>query len=68
MRQPDVTVEHHGSVVLVRPCTRHATAWLTANVHAEPWQWYGGALAVEPRCVSPLVEALSLDGLTVNVD
>lgn len=55
-------------MVLVRPYTRHATAWLTANVHAEPWQWYGGALAVEPRCVSPLVEALSLDGLAVNVD
>lgn len=43
-----IDVEHHGSVVLLRPFGRAALAWLRRNVAAEPWQWIDSALAVEP--------------------
>lgn len=65
---PDVRVEKHGSVVLVRPLTKAAREWITYNVSDEPGdgaQWFAGSLAVEPRYVENLVAGMMGDGLVV---
>lgn len=62
----DVRIEDHGSVALVRPLTRAGSDWLDVNVEAECWQWFGGALAVEPRFVETLFAGMDGDGLAVE--
>lgn len=54
---PDVQIENHGSVVLVRPLTAAAHEWIEDNI-AEPL-WYAGAVACEPRFVDGLAEAMA---------
>jgi hypothetical protein len=58
----DFTIENHGSLFLVRPLTEAARDWLNDHV-ADEAQWFGGALAVEPRYVDALVEGMVEDGL-----
>lgn len=57
-RKPVVHVEYHGTVTLIRPLTKAAKRWLQENVHSEGWQWWGDALACEPRYVEDVVNAL----------
>jgi hypothetical protein len=52
-----VTIEDHGSVWLVRPESEAAREWLETHVDEEA-QWFGGALAVEPRYVQAIVEGI----------
>lgn len=63
---PDFAVENHLSLVLVRPLTPEANAWLDENVANPDTQWFGGALVCEPRYVSDLVAGIEGDGLTVS--
>lgn len=60
----DVEVENHGSIVLVRPVTADASAWIDENVSDEA-QWFAGALVVEPRYVAHLLDGMAAAGLTV---
>lgn len=62
---PDFEVTWHGSLVLVTPATPEADAHLRAHVDAEA-QWFGGALAVEPRFLDDLVAGLQDAGYTVT--
>jgi hypothetical protein len=55
----DFKLEDHGSIWLVRPLSDAATAWLVENTNGT---WWGGALAVEPRFVSDLVDGMASDG------
>jgi hypothetical protein len=59
----DARVEGHGSVVLVRPLTDDACAWLKENTDGT---WFGGALAVEPRYACDLVAGMREAGFTVE--
>jgi hypothetical protein len=61
---PDITVENHGTIILVRPHTSDARNWLCT--HCEHAMWYGRAVACEPRYVAPIVEGLIADGFTVE--
>jgi hypothetical protein len=61
----DAFVENHFSIFLVRPVSSAATEWLRENV-AEDSQWFGGALVVEHRYISDLVEGMKLHGLAVR--
>lgn len=54
---PHVALEDHGTIVLVHPLTDEATDWLKSNVSAEA-QYWGGALACEPRYVGALLEGM----------
>jgi hypothetical protein len=63
--EPDVLVENHGSVCIVQPMSEAAREWIDENVQTEGWQWIGGGLAVEPRCVENLVNGVMEAGLTV---
>jgi hypothetical protein len=61
----DLQVENHGSIFLFRPLTHEAEVWLNENTNAEGWQWFGGALAVEPRYAEDLAYGAQQDGLEV---
>ena len=60
----DIVIRERGSVVLLEPITARAHAWLVNYAHKEA-QWYGEALAVEPRYVGPITDAAQCDGLVV---
>ena len=59
----DARVEGHGSVVVVRPLTDDALAWLTVHTDGT---WFGDALAVEPRYVCNLVAGMRESGFRVE--
>lgn len=61
--RPDVRVEDHGTICLVRPMRDGALAWL--KVHTDG-TWFGGAVAVEARYLFDLVAALREAGFTVE--
>jgi hypothetical protein len=48
----NLTVEHHGSVCLVKPKTAEAEDWLVIHTSG---MWYCGALVVEPRYLEDLL-------------
>jgi hypothetical protein len=60
----DIHTENHGSIWLLRPVSDAGRNWLAE--HLDDAQWFGGAVAVEPRYVEDIVEGASLDGLEVN--
>ena len=62
----DILIENHGSIILFRPLCRQAKRWLQDNAQAESWQWFGGALAVEPRCAADLANGAEEAGLEVS--
>lgn len=61
----DARIENHGSIVLVRPLTAAADAWLDDNV-GDGAQTFGGAIVVEPRYLYELVAGMQADGLVVQ--
>jgi len=58
-------VENHGTIVLIRPLTDDVETWLRDNVDSEA-QWFGRALACEPRCCQPLIEAMCEEGFVIQ--
>ena len=59
--------ENHGSIWLFRPLTPAANQWLNEHVHAEPYAYFGRAVAVEHRFIGEIVEGAANDGLRVRV-
>jgi hypothetical protein len=57
-----VQVENHGSLFLFRPLDREAEDWIEERVPSEPWQWLGGALAVEHRYILGLIDGFRSEG------
>jgi hypothetical protein len=62
----DVRLEPSGYSILVQPLTGKAKRWLDENADSPEWAWQGGALAVDPRMVPGLVEAMTAAGLEVE--
>lgn len=62
----DFTIADHGSVFLIRPVSEAARRWLDENIVAEPWQWLGGALAVEHRCARDIIPELIDAGFAIS--
>lgn len=62
---PDVQIENHGTIFLVRPLTEAAFEWVADHVSGES-QWFGNALAVEHRYVAALTQGMMDDGLEVQ--
>ena len=63
-QQVDFTIENYGSVFLVRCVTEPAKLALRQSVEPDA-QWFGDALAVEPRFIGGLVSSLREDGWSV---
>lgn len=57
-----ISFEPQGSLHLLRPMDEEARAWIEENVTTEGWQWFGGALAVEPRYSDDLLRGFLSDG------
>jgi len=53
-------VENHGTLCLIRPSDDSAADWLSETA-PEDAQWWSGALVVEPRYVSGVLEAFESD-------
>lgn len=58
----DFTVANHGSVVLLKTLTPDAEEWVEEHVGGEDTQTWGGALCIEPRYITPIVDALHAEG------
>lgn len=63
--QPDFYVEHHGSIVLLRPTTAQAFEWEREHLPSDRMH-YGNAVVVEPRYIEDIVDGIVGDGLTVQ--
>jgi hypothetical protein len=64
---PDILVENHGSIVLLRPATAAGRAWLEANCDRSGYQPFtGGTLLCEPRYVADIVAGARDAGLEVR--
>lgn len=62
---PDFTIENHGTIFLLNPQHRSACEWLAEHVD-EDSLWSNGALAVEHRFISDVVNHLRDDGFVVR--
>jgi hypothetical protein len=67
MAAPDIRVENHGSVVLLRPATVAGREWLKAHCDRSGYQPFtGGTLLCEPRFVAGIVAGARKAGLEVR--
>jgi hypothetical protein len=63
----DVSIEDHGSIVLLVLLTDAAHAWIIEHVKSESWQWLGqNRLAIEPRYLDALHSGLAGAGFVVE--
>jgi hypothetical protein len=62
----DFLIADHGSIITIRPVSEGARRWLDDNVAAEPWQWFGGALGVDPRCARDLIDGIAAAGFEIS--
>ena len=62
---PDILVENHGSVFLLRPVSPIGQVWLQENVIREETQRFGNAVVCEPRYVADIVFGARGEGLLV---
>jgi hypothetical protein len=63
---PDILVENHGSIFLLRPVSPVGQTWLQENVIGEETQLFGNAVVCEPRYVANIVFGSRGEGLVVR--
>jgi hypothetical protein len=63
---PDILIENHNSVFLLRPNTPAGQTWLQENVIGEETQLFGNAVVCEPRYVVNIVFGARGEGLVVR--
>jgi hypothetical protein len=63
---PDILVENHGSIFLLRPATPAGQSWLQENVIGEGTQLFGNAVVCEPRYVADIVFGARGEGLVIR--
>ena len=65
----DIEVLNQGSILVFKPLTKIAKAWIKENVHLESWQmWAGGAFTVDHRCAENLIHGMRKAGLRGKVN
>jgi hypothetical protein len=63
---PDLLIENHGSIFLLRPASPVGQTWLQENVIGEDTQLFGNAVVCEPRYVADIVFGARGEGLVVR--
>jgi hypothetical protein len=63
---PDILVENHGSIFLLRPISSAGQTWLQENVIGEETQIFGNAVFCEPRYVMDIVLGARGEGIVVR--
>ena len=64
--QADFRVTYHGTITTITPLSDRCREWLEDNVAIEPWQRFG--IAIEPRYVEQLTDAMIEEGLVMEED
>jgi hypothetical protein len=65
-RTRDIAFENHGSIVLIRGLSEAGQSWLDENVGDDETQYFGNAIAAEPRYVEPIRQGALDAGLAVS--
>jgi hypothetical protein len=65
---PDFALANHGSLFLLRPLNSLAKNWMNDHLpmDSEETQFWGDAIVLEPRYVSPIVDGIVADGLVLR--
>lgn len=50
-------VRNHGSIISIHP-GKHVRQWIRENCATEGWQWMGGALHIDARYASNIIDGL----------
>ena len=66
--QADFRVTYHGTITTITPLSDTCREWLEDNVAIEPWQRFGNSIAIEPRYLEQLAEAMIEEGLVMEDD
>lgn len=61
----DFSFANHGTICLLRPISQPAQKWAAAEICPDHLS-LGGAIAIEPRYVGPILEGIAEAGLEVN--
>lgn len=68
---PDITIENHGTIVLLRPMTPEGTAWVDEHLTGDHLEnevlTWGNAVVCEPRFVGDILAGMIGAGLSVEV-
>lgn len=65
--QIDVTVENHGSIVVLRPLSNAGKDWVTEYIDQTGFQPYRDSVIVEPRYVDAILTGMQKDGLHISL-
>ena len=63
--QADFRITYHGTITTITPLSDTCREWLEGNVEIETWQRFGTSIAIEPRYVQQLAEAMIEEGFVV---
>jgi hypothetical protein len=63
---PDILVENHGSIFLLRPMSSVGQAWLQENIIGEETQIFGNAVVCEPHYVVDILLGARAEGVVVR--
>ena len=63
---PDILVENHGSIFLLRPISPVGQSWLQENVIGDETQIFGNAIVCEPRYVIDIVLGARAEGVVAR--
>ncbi len=61
----DFELSGHGTLYLLRPVSRAASAWVKDHLPDDA-TWFGGAVVVEHRYIGPIIGGAIGDGLVVR--
>ena len=61
----DFRITYHGTITTITPLSDACREWLEENVEIETWQRFGTSIAIEPRYVQQLAEAMIEEGFVV---
>jgi hypothetical protein len=64
----DFRVTYHGTITTITPLSDACRDWLEEYADIERWQRFGNAIAVEPRYVEQLAEAMIEEGFVMEGD
>jgi hypothetical protein len=64
----DFALANHGSLFLLRPLNSSAKDWMNDHLpmDSEETQFWGDAIVIESRYVSPIVDGIIADGLVLR--
>ena len=64
---PDFLVENHGSILILKPLSPSAVAWIEEHIgHDNGYQPHFPTVVVEPRYIAEIVQGIQNDGLLVS--